>query len=117
MQENSELNQKCLQLFDSKQIKEFVVEWNLKFPIDKWWRQKNKVAFNTRDHRDVSFIDIRFEYEEEKAYNELMDKGRYNPNSGNWINVEEKVDNLTDEEKIEKFKKEFDSIDLSQYDD
>jgi len=111
------LNQKCLQLFDSGQVKDFVVEWNLKFPIDKWWRQRHKVAFNSQNHRDVSFIDIRFEYEEEKAYNELMSKGSYKPNSGNWINVDEKTEFLTDEEKVEKFKKEFDKIDLSQYDD
>lgn len=47
-------------------IREFIIKWDNQYPIDYWFRKKYKIAFNSEAHRNMSFIDMRIEYEEEK---------------------------------------------------
>lgn len=42
----------------------FLNSWH-KFPIDYWWRKKYNVPFGSKQHREMSFIDMCIEYEEE----------------------------------------------------
>jgi len=104
--------------FDDEYLKEFVYRWNRDFPIDKWYRNKHKVAFNSPIHREVSFFDMRFEYEEEQLFDRRdID---YKIDTGDWLKLDKSImedDTLTEEQKIHKFKKEFENLDLDRYDD
>lgn len=61
-------------------IKDFVISWNFETFIDRWWREKHKVAFNTPLHRSNDFISMAFEYLEDKMYKEwYTEKDEYIP--------------------------------------
>lgn len=45
-----------------------VISWNLRFPVDRWWRMRHNVPFMSPVHRETSFLDQMFEYEEEKMF-------------------------------------------------
>lgn len=55
-------------------ISKFIINWNSKFPIDYWWRNKYKIPFGSKEHRETDFIKMFIDYEEEKMINELKDK-------------------------------------------
>ena len=48
----------------NKDINNFVFNWDL-FPLDYWWRKKHDVAFGSAAHREMNFIDMFIEYQEE----------------------------------------------------
>lgn len=87
---------------DKNSVREKVIEWNLNFPIDRWWRKKHGVAFGSPEHREISFIDQLFEFEEDKLFEELSEENEYKPNVGDWL----KVDDLTNEQFIEQAREE-----------
>lgn len=58
----------------SKIWRRFVIEWNNKHPIDYWWRQKYSIPFNSKQHRQASLIDMKFEWEEDQVYKELQNR-------------------------------------------
>lgn len=80
----------------------YVYKWNLENPIDRWWRQKHKIAFNSSQHRVSNFIDMLFEFKEDKFYKSLGEHKEYK--EGDWIVKRE----MTDEE--------FDNINLDDFD-
>lgn len=45
-----------------------VINWNNTWPLDRWYRQKYKIPFNSIQHQDVSQIDVYFEWREEQAF-------------------------------------------------
>ena len=49
-----------------KEFEQFIFEWNVRFPFDRWWRRKYNIPFNSLEHRKMSLIDIKYEYEEER---------------------------------------------------
>lgn len=51
-----------------------VINWNRKFPLDRWWRQKHNVPFMSPAHRESSFIHQLMEYEEDKVFLETVGK-------------------------------------------
>lgn len=51
-------------LFGAKNIQECVNIWNKKIPIDKWYRRKYNIPFNSDLHKNVSFIDMYFDFYE-----------------------------------------------------
>lgn len=53
-----------------------VINWNRKFPLDRWWRVKHNVPFMSPVHRESSFIHQLMEYEEDSLfYKAVVDKG------------------------------------------
>lgn len=66
-------------------IKNFILEWNYRNPVDRWWREKHKVAFNSPIHRDSCFIDQLIEFEEDKMFAQQSKVEEYEPNIGNWL--------------------------------
>lgn len=48
-----------------REDKDTVLLFNLNLPLDRWWRQKHKIAFNSSAHREISVIDQYFEYIED----------------------------------------------------
>lgn len=47
-------------------VRNFIQFWNDKFPIDYWWRKKYSVPFGSPQHREMNFIDMKIEFEEDK---------------------------------------------------
>ena len=84
-------------------VKDFVLNWNLRYPIDRWWREKHNISFNSEVHRVSSFIDQLIEFEEDKMFRELikeeLEKGKedneerlvkeYVPGYGNFLKKRE----------------------------
>jgi len=88
-------------------VKGFITKWNINFPIDRWWRRKHDVAFNSPTHREVSFLDMRIEWEEDKLFDSVYEeqKNPYDINKGEYMIKKE--DNRTEEEKQKEFKDQF----------
>ena len=43
----------------------FLTEWHNSFILDYWWRKKHDIAFGSAAHREMNFIDMFIEYQEE----------------------------------------------------
>lgn len=54
--------------FCSETLQDLVKKWNLLFPLDRWYRKKYNIPFNSSKHRVLSFIDMYFEYYEYYIY-------------------------------------------------
>lgn len=52
-----------------------VYQWNARFPIDRWWREKYKVSFLSPIHLSTCFIDMLFDYTEDLIYMKERLKG------------------------------------------
>ena len=48
----------------SEDLKRFVSDWNLNYPIDLWWRKRKDTTFNSFQHRSVCLLDVLVEAEE-----------------------------------------------------
>lgn len=68
----------------SNEYREFMVKWNLKFPIDRWYREKHKIPFMSKQHRESSFLNMRLEWEEDRLFSEI-DGEVYEPDKGDFL--------------------------------
>lgn len=101
-----------LSLFkENRGVQDFVYKWNIDFPVDKWYREKYNIRFNSKEHRETSFRDMIFEFMEVTSYRGLLSQ-EYNPKTGEFIKEKEIVNEPTT---MEDFLKEARSIDLSQF--
>ena len=70
-------------------IKSFIYWWNSTYPIDRWWREKYKIPFNSKAHQAMNFIDMKLEFEEDRMYVELRTQKKdvtvYRPGYGDWL--------------------------------
>lgn len=48
--------------FGSKNLKELVENWNRAIPIDKWYREKYNIPFNSSAHRQICLADMFFDF-------------------------------------------------------
>lgn len=91
-------------------IAEFIYDWNLNYPIDRWYREKYNIPFGSKKHRSSSVVSMRIDFEEDLLYKRELEKAlkRKEYKVGNWLNpyVEKE---LSEEEKI----KQFDDLDLN----
>lgn len=110
------VNIPVVNVFDKQAIKAFVYEWNTKFPIDRWWRMKHGVPFNSEIHRSVSLMDIRFEFEEDFLFLPDLNKREYKPDLGDFMIENPKVE-ITEEDARVQYLKEAALFDLNSYDD
>jgi len=93
--------------FSFNDLSDLILRWNIDFPIDRWWRKTHSVAFNSKRHREMSFIDMYIEWEEERLFEELNKKDEvYIPNSGDFLIKQKFDDTLSDES--------FNNIDLDK---
>lgn len=112
---NSPLN---VTVYDPEYIKDFVIHWSLTFPIDRWWRERHKIAFNSAAHREVSFLDMRFEFEEFLMNNKIIEESEYRANRSDFLKDNDISLDLRDEdEKSKEFIEEFRDLNLSQFDE
>lgn len=82
-------------------IKDFVLRWNQSHPVDLWWRKKHNVAFMSKEHKSISFLQQAFEYHEDKLYDEALKEEMRREG----LLYEE--DDRQEEEKIEEMNEEF----------
>lgn len=47
------------------EVSNFLTRWHNDFILDYWWRKKHDVAFGSAAHREMNFIDMFIEYQEE----------------------------------------------------
>ena len=90
-----------------EEIDAFIIDWNMRFPIDHWWRNKYKIPFGSRQHKEMDFISMFIDYEEEKVFRKI-EKAKDPDNA-----------EAFDSSKVIKMSKqeiddEFDNLDLSQ---
>lgn len=103
---------------DGESVKTFVFEWNSTYPIDHWWRDKHNVAFNSAHHREVSFLDMKVEWEEDRLYRRIRGEEVYKINSGDFFKrVDVVEEHLSEEEQMKNFLQEEKEMDYSQYND
>lgn len=78
-----------------KEIESFILEWNIDFPVDRWWRTKHGISFNSSLHREISFIDMYIEFYEDSLYNKSIEQSQkrkkdpYIPNSNDFLYLSE----------------------------
>ena len=65
-----------------------IYEWNKINPIDRYYRNKHGIRFNSPEHRICNFIDMAFEYYEDCLF--MEEKKEYIP--GQYLKEQKQVD-------------------------
>lgn len=98
-----------------KRVDNFLSSWH-QFPIDYWWRKRYHVSFGSPQHREMNFIDMYIEFQEEVAINRAINHTDYDDEAENealgLVDANKKVVKVTGKEIDEDFEK----LDLSQFD-
>lgn len=81
-----------------KKIRNKVVSWNNKFPLDYWWRKKHSISYGSEQHREANYLDMLFEYEEDKL---MLEASR--PEEDKNKPTQQEVDKEFDDLDIESF--------------
>lgn len=86
-----------------EEIDNFILEWNIKYPVDRWWRKKHNIPFNSSAHRECSFVDMFFEFREDKMYEEayknMSNKDTaYKPDSRDFLKPAPEITDVSDED-------------------
>lgn len=74
---------------------DFIVEWNSEYPLDRWWRKKHGVPFNSTEHRSISPQDMLFEFLEDAFYKKIyeslthVEEEKYIPGSKTFLKGQE----------------------------
>lgn len=99
-----------------KRVDNFLFSWH-QFLIDYWWRKKYNVPFGSPQHREMSFIDMYIEYQEEIELTKALtqpdiDEDEAENEALGLVDTNKKVVKVTEKEIDE----DFDNLDLSQFD-
>lgn len=91
----------------SQQVK----DWNSKYPLDRWWRKKYNIPFGSKTHLDQDPLDIKFEWLEDKFFEDLSLPLKYVV--GDWLIIQ-----TQSKEELDREYEEFDDslIDYSSID-
>ena len=101
-----------------QKVNAFLFAWH-RFAIDYWWRKKYGVAFGSPQHREMNFIDMYIEYQEEILLNkeilrgELEDETELDKELG--IETDESNRRTVDVSPQE-IDEDYDKLDLSEFD-
>jgi len=94
-------------------IKSFVVSWNNNYPLDKWFRAKYGIPFNSEKHRETNPLDIYLEWAEDRLFDQYDTEDKINKEEtaeykkGVWLKPNGKYG------KVEMTEAEFDNFDIS----
>ena len=103
-------------------IKEFIEQWNKKHPYDRWWRKKYNIPFGSEKHLQQNHIDMVIEYREDLYFKQLGESSvaeEYKQEEASLISniVAYKQNKLLSQQNKTISDKEYDDIDLSQFND
>lgn len=101
-------------VFSTEELEKIIYEWNINNPIDRWWRAKHNIRFNSPEHRVASFIDMLLEFKEDAIYDKMfappVEKDEdeiYDPEKGNYIKEQGLIDeDISNEDLIKMFEKD-----------
>jgi hypothetical protein len=86
-----------------EQFERFVYEWNITNPIDRYYRKKYNIRFNSPEHRVCNFIDMAFEYLEDKIF-EFKEKEEYIPGTKDYLKKKKEIEEeISDEQMMSLF--------------
>lgn len=88
-----------------EEIKNFLIDWH-QFPIDYWWREKYKVPFGSKQHREMNLIDMSIEYTEQVQVQKYLREVDLEPEDR-----DPRLVSMTQSE----IDKDFEELDLSQF--
>ena len=77
-----------------KKLEKEVIRWNNNFPLDYWWRKKYNIPYGSKAHKEMSFIDMYYEYLEEKMMNENVEENKNEKSVKSGEDVDGDFDNL-----------------------
>lgn len=94
-------------------MKKEIIQWNNKFPLDKWWRIKYKIPYNSLQHQEISQVDIFFEYYEDILFKQFEEESKLNQDKEFKLSQGELLTNRS--RTIEEEFDLFDSLNLSNF--
>jgi len=103
--------------------KKFIEDWNIKYPYDRWWRKKYNIPFGSKLHREQSHVDMVLEYREDQYFKSLSDqavtKEEFEDQEKILISkiTALKAEKIAKKESSKISDKEFDELDISQFND
>lgn len=92
-------------------LKDFIVKWNNENPLDRRFREKYNIRFNSSEHRKTNQLNVLIEYLEDRLFNEYEERLEVEQrkdelyNKGVWISERE----VSNENTLDLF----DKIDIS----
>lgn len=97
-----------------KNLREFIILWDNRFPFDLWFRKKYNISFNSSAHREMCLIDEKIDYIENKLMESLSKKesDKEEGEKTSWLKPQERIGGFTPEE----LDKAYNELDLSQFD-
>src|SRR6056297_1831057 len=101
-------------VFSTEELEKVIYEWNINNPIDRWWRTKHNIRFNSPEHRVASFIDMLLEFKEDMIYGKMFEDIKeedeediYDPEKGNFIKEQGIIDDdVSNDDLIKMFEKD-----------
>jgi len=106
-------------------IQKFIIDWNRKYPIDRYIRKKYNILFGSPEHRALNFIDMSIEFKEdiiikhqEEEIERIKEQDWYNEG----LPIERQIGRAKEGQKVVKMSKkeldkEFEDLDLSKFND
>lgn len=94
-------------------MREEIVVWSNKFPLDRWWRLKYNIPYNSFEHREISQVDIFFEWYEEQLFIELEQESKLLKEKEEQLRLGYLISPRSSEVKVDY--SAFDDIDLSNF--
>lgn len=80
-----------------KDLEKKIIQWNIKHPLDRSFRQKHNISLFSEEHRNVNQFDILADYVEDTLFEKIYS----NSDKSNKVKKEEKAESdLFDKMKI-----------------
>ena len=98
-----------------REVHAFIINWNQRWPIDFWWRKKYNIPFGSEEHRQANFIQMYYEYYEEKAMKKLYADSDDTDSQDQHIPADAEKSGVNKKMSQKEIDIDFDSIDLSRY--
>jgi len=98
-----------------REVHNFIINWNQKWPIDFWWRKKYNVSFGSEEHRQANFIQMYYEWYEAEAMKQWYSDDEGDESQDSDIPKDAEVSSVNKKISQKEIDLDFDSIDLSRY--
>ena len=94
------------------EVSNFLTRWHNDFILDYWWRKKHDVAFGSAAHREMNFIDMFIEYQEEVIIKRVQLKEQRKEEE-DWLG-KERLENIVQMSQQE-IDDDYENIDIENY--
>lgn len=58
-------------------MRSIIIQWDNEHPLDREYRKKHNIAFNSPQHRELCQLDIYMEWLEDQLYNDAMVQAKH----------------------------------------